>query len=57
MKNYIKGKQTLAITLLSFSPLAALAQAPVNNADSLKLQAIHDSLDLQGVDCSAHDNR
>lgn len=53
MKNYIKGKQALAITLLSFSPIAALAQAPVNNADSLKLQGIHDSLDLQGVEVVA----
>ena len=53
MKNYIKGKQALAITLLSFSPIAALAQAPVNTADSLKLQAIHDSLDLQGVEVVA----
>lgn len=53
MKNYIKGRQALAITLLSFSPLAALAQAPVNTTDSLKLQAIHDSLDLQGVEVVA----
>ena len=53
MKNYIKGKQALAITLLSFSPIAALAQAPVNTADSLKLQGIHDSLDLQGVEVVA----
>ena len=53
MKNYIKGKQTLAITLLSLTPLAALAQTPANSADSLKLQAIHDSLDLQGVEVVA----
>lgn len=53
MKNNIKGRQVLAITLLSFSPLTALAQAPVNTADSLKLQAIHDSLDLQGVEVMA----
>lgn len=53
MKNNIKGRQALAITLLSFSPLAALAQAPVNTTDSLKLQAIHDSLDLQGVEVVA----
>lgn len=53
MKNYIKGKQALAITLLSFFPLAALAQAPVNTTDSLKHQAIHDSLDLQGVEVVA----
>lgn len=53
MKNNIKGKQALAITLLSFSPIAALAQASVNQADSLKLQAIHDSLDLQGVEVVA----
>lgn len=53
MKNNIKGRQALAITLLSFSPIAALAQAPVNTADSLKLQAIHDSLDLQGVEVVA----
>lgn len=53
MKNNIKGRQALAITLLSLSPLAALAQAPVNSADSLKLQAIQDSLDLQGVEVVA----
>lgn len=53
MKNNIKGRQALAITLLSFSPIAALAQAPVNTADSLKLQAIQDSLDLQGVEVVA----
>jgi len=53
MKNHIKGKQTLAITLLSLSPLAALAQTSANSADSLKLQAIQDSLDLQGVEVVA----
>lgn len=53
MKNHIKGKQTLAITLLSLSPIAALAQTPANSADSLKLQAIQDSLDLQGVEVVA----
>lgn len=53
MKNYIKCKHTLAITLLSLSPLAALAQTPANSADSLKLQAIQDSLDLQGVEVVA----
>lgn len=53
MKNHIKGKQTLAITLLSLTPLAALAQTSANSADSLKLQAIHDSLDLQGVEVVA----
>lgn len=53
MKNHIKGKHTLAITLLSLSPLTALAQTPANSADSLKLQAIQDSLDLQGVEVVA----
>lgn len=53
MKNNIKGRQALAITLLSLSPLAALAQAPANSADSLKLQGIQDSLDLQGVEVVA----
>ena len=53
MKNNIKGKQALAISILAVAPIAALAQAPVNTADSLKLQAIHDSLDLQGVEVVA----
>ena len=62
MKKTIPGKQALAITLLSLSPLAALAQAPANTVDSLKqrgvndslkLQVIHDSLDLQGVEVVA----
>lgn len=53
MKSNIKGRQALAISILAVAPLAALAQAPVNNADSLKLQAIHDSLDLQGVEVVA----
>lgn len=53
MKNYIKGKQTLAITIISLTPLAALAQTSANSADSLKLQAIQDSLDLQGVEVVA----
>ncbi len=53
MKNHIKGKHTLVITLLSLTPLAALAQTSANSADSLKLQAIQDSLDLQGVEVVA----
>lgn len=53
MKSNVKGRQVLAISILAVAPLAALAQAPVNNADSLKLQAIHDSLDLQGVEVVA----
>jgi hypothetical protein len=62
MKKTIPGKQALAITLLSLSPLAALAQAPANTVDSLKqrgvndslkLQVIHDILDLQGVEVVA----
>ena len=53
MKSNVKGKHALAISILAVAPLTALAQAPVNTADSLKLQAIHDSLDLQGVEVVA----
>ncbi len=53
MKRIISGKQALAISILAISPLAAWAQAPVNKADSLPQTAIHDSLDLQGVEVVA----
>ena len=53
MKRIIPGKQALAISILAISPLAAWAQAPVNKADSLPQTAIHDSLDLQGVEVVA----
>ena len=51
-KNSNPGKQVLALTLLSLSPLAALAQAP-GTPDSLRQTAVHDSLDLQGIEVVA----
>lgn len=51
-KNSNPGKQALALTLLSLSPLAALAQAPAT-PDSLRQTAVHDSLDLQGIEVVA----
>ena len=53
MKRIISGKQALAISILAISPLAAWAQTPAHKADSLPQTAIHDSLDLQGVEVVA----
>ena len=53
MKSNVKGRQVLAISILAVAPLAAWAQTPANKADSLRQTAIHDSLDLQGVEVVA----